>query len=329
MTQAMSHNNGRTFRSYVSSTIGIDTQNLVLGLPEDKEYVDATRAIGFTRNTNAPQPYGPTLGGPATRPQPHLLAEIATKNPNLPWCEVARRARKIDYRKKKQSFFTSGGQDIEVDLEDASAPVAPAQALPSPLFQHMLRYNTLQAAAIDVLWSHKPTTLTQCEPLQRLADPSEFRPTYPHLVQPLADDKHCPYCRQNIAHKKRTPAALHILDCYCRSKELTFCFDCAKFYKKDEPVDEHVHLIPSTFCGTILWYGLVIRPGRCPLCPQSAEYFHSGNFKEHLDYHIQHTIEKGSLHCQNCQQQFDSEDRFRDHFIETHGITKRKTRIRD
>jgi hypothetical protein len=313
----MSHRDDRTFRSYVTTTIGIDTQNIVHGLPEDKEYINFTRSIGFSRDSSAPKPHGSSLSNQTSIIPQHLLSELAAKYPDLSDSELARRARKKQDHGKRADFYANKGLET-MDIEDpveSDTPASLIEILPSPFFNLMLKYNTRQAAAIGVLWSKEPTTFSQFEPLQHLADPSKFRPYYPQPIQPPTSDLCCPYCKLDICGRRDSYDPMHILRCHEKYKGELFCFDCAKCYKKGrENGHEHKHEeMHNTSCAEVYWRGLLIRHGRCPLC---RTYKQHHKFKHHME-----KCGKTRAYCKECKCKLPSKSELQAHLYEVHCIS--------
>lgn len=267
----MSHNDDATFRSYITPTIGIDTRNVVRNLPEDRELVDSTRGVAFTRDTGAPKPHISSLYKTITPLPPDLVAAVTTKFPHSTPKFIASKARKLDFERRKEEYHASKAEQVASaagdDASSAELPTSSIQSTPSPFFNRMLKYNHLQATAIDRLWSEEPTSILQCvEPLMRIADPAQFRPYYPHSIQRPTAAMRCPYCAEDISTGKKSLAALHLLKCHCKKSDEDFCFACAKCFKKGgDCIEESSHSsISSVICGIVCWRGLVIRLGECP-----------------------------------------------------------------
>ncbi|KAF2253956.1 hypothetical protein BU26DRAFT_561218 [Trematosphaeria pertusa] len=163
--QTLSHNDDATFRSYITPTIGIDTRNVVRNLPEDRELVDSTRGVAFTRDTGAPKPHISSLYKTITPLPPDLVAAVTTKFPHSTPKFIASKARKLDFERRKEEYHASKAEQVASaagdDASSAELPTSSIQSTPSPFFNRMLKYNHLQATAIDRLWSEEPTSILQ------------------------------------------------------------------------------------------------------------------------------------------------------------------------
>jgi hypothetical protein len=197
---------------------------------------------------------------------------------------------------------------------------------PTNLFQHMLRYNHLQARVIETLWSTEVVSLSQCvRPLMALANPGPFRPRYPDPLLPATSNGNCPYCNQNIGGMKHINSALHLLDCHCMKLRVEFCFDCATFIES-----EKTHTCPYSdalkgIYGVIVWRGLLIREGRCPFGPDHGCHDNHGwrdsqSLRVHVSRHLD--VLKDLVACphKNCSDQLRSGEDLRTHLHETHRI---------
>ncbi|KAF1937317.1 hypothetical protein EJ02DRAFT_437966 [Clathrospora elynae] len=94
MKQVLGHKSDQIFQSYITSVIGIDTQNVVRQKPEDSTHVDFSRSIALTRDVAAPRPQGSLLDKRHLDPPDELIDAIAARYPNRPHKEVRRLARK-------------------------------------------------------------------------------------------------------------------------------------------------------------------------------------------------------------------------------------------
>lgn len=114
----MSHQNDVIFQSYVSSTIGIDTQNVVKGQPEDTEYVDLTRSIALTKDVDLPKPHRSMLsrlgGG---EPHPDIIARLIAKFPNNKTHDIMRKAWKQQHISDIQAHNTEVCRPTKAPVE--------------------------------------------------------------------------------------------------------------------------------------------------------------------------------------------------------------------
>ncbi|KAF2872038.1 hypothetical protein BDV95DRAFT_33231 [Massariosphaeria phaeospora] len=332
MVQTLSHNSDRTFQSYVSNIVGIDTQNVVRNLSEDMEHVDFSRSIGFTRDLNAPKPFGATLSKHNLHPTEDIFQETVAGLPKSSRRVIRKKAHTILYMRRRAAHH----DNIElVPTEkrcagnETSARVTPEA---SSIFTHMLKYNTLQASIIDNLWSTDALSLEECvRPILALANPQKFRPWYQQPVKPPTADMECPYCKVALRERHRDQA-LHLLCCHCSLHNVNFCFYCAQFIDRGlEPEEKkncNVHPGCTEFnredklCGVVCWRGLVIRPGRCPFCVNiDSIWLDELSLKKHINKHLE-TLREGAFNCPQrlCNQQYTSRDGLSNHLVTFHGI---------
>ena len=114
----MSHQNDVMFQSYVSSTVGIDTQNVVRSQPEDTEHMDLTRSIAFTRDINFPKPHGSVINGRFdSEPSEEIIARLKVRFPNNRISNIMRKACREQFLEDKKAYSS---QDNPVPLESGS-----------------------------------------------------------------------------------------------------------------------------------------------------------------------------------------------------------------
>jgi hypothetical protein len=231
LKKAVSHKNDQIFLSYISSVIGINTQNVVRNLSEDQLHVDLTCSIPFARDINGPKPRRPTLDMRDVCPNHTIIGEVSARFPKNKKKEIMRKARRQQFLETQKAYRNNNNTPApsaqQVTGLNVQARVNPT---PSPLFRQMLKYNTIQASVIENLWSSRSTSIsTSVELLLPLTTRQDFCVWYPQPVKPSSADLICPYCKANFAKRTKRATALHILDCHLARYQSSICFDGADF----------------------------------------------------------------------------------------------------
>lgn len=275
--KAIGHNDVRVYqKSYMTNNVPIDVQNILKGLSEDRKRLNFTRSIGFTRDLDMPKPHGSFLDKRhENSPNQKIIEDLRARFPKNQEKEIMKKARRVQWNEDKRKHLNS---DYMADIEDVDATsVVPSRAacLSRDTFAHMLKYNVLQAAIIKGLWSTEPGTLEACvQPLLPLTDPKQYRAWYPlPITQPTASLA-CPFCGIGLISLKNP--SLHLLECHCIAKDVSFCFGCAK---TSDTTPTHLESVAfaqckscaaselrNPSCKMITWRGLIIKPARCPFC---------------------------------------------------------------
>jgi hypothetical protein len=319
--KAVSHKNDQIFQSYISSVIGIDTQNVVRNLPEDQLHVDLTRSIAFARDINRPKPHGSTLDTRDVCPDRTIIGEISAQFPKDNKKEIMRKARRQQFLEMQKAYRDNDTPAPNAQRVTGLNVQARINPTPSPLFRQMLKYNTIQASVIENLWSCRSTSIsTSVELLLPLTTGQDFCVWYPQPVKPPSADMICPYCKANFAKRTKRATALHILDCHLARYQSSFCFDCADFS------DTKTHSCSSydlenISCGVVYWRDLVIRPGRCPFCWDGRDWLDALKLRDHIQSHLG-CLDEDSLSCPHrlCSEQHSSRADLQNHLISLHGI---------
>jgi hypothetical protein len=325
--KAMSHQNDRQFQSYISDTIGVDTQSLVKGIAEESKHTDLTQSIAFTRDLSIPKPHGSTLDkrhDPV--PSKDTLRQVQAKFPNARTSDIRRKARKEEYRKLRDTHMNT--PKLAADTERITESAAGSRVNPEPTreFHLMLKYNTLQASVIDSLWSGKGASFqVSTPPLMALSREELPSVWYPEPIKPPTRDMCCPYCDKDIKNSKKGYKAEHIMDCFEAGIKGSFCFDCVK-------VKEATHVCfklrrEDLSCGAIYWRDLLIKPGWCVYCENT--WNNGQNLKVHVNRHVTRLRGEGPYICPHPKcagGQFHSKDDLRAHHFLVHGISLEQKR---
>ncbi|KAF2744175.1 hypothetical protein M011DRAFT_450125 [Sporormia fimetaria CBS 119925] len=343
--EVLGHKGDRTWHAYAAPTIGTDAQAIAYDKPQDTDYFQFAQSIAYTRDLGAPKPANATLGILCI-PSEDVIRAVAQANPTYRSSDIMKKARREQYKINRQQFRKAvrseaspvsdvpGGDDFEAEIVHKelgkTIPVC-IRPVPSPEFTQMLKYNPLQARVIETLWHRKEASLAECvQPLMELANPEPFRVFYPRPALPPNDDGTCPYCKKDILSRypHHSRLALHLLDCYCNTQNVRFCFDCTEFIDQ-KPGTRHccppgVGFDPNNqVYGVITWRGLIIRKGRCPykLCCNSR-YRHAQDLQRHIEDHHLTGLQDEPLTCPHpaCGEPCNSREELRTHLHTTHKI---------
>jgi hypothetical protein len=329
--KAISHKNDHIFQSYVSSVIGIDTQNVVRNLPEDSAHLDLTRSIAYTRDLKHPKPHGSTLERCDLRPTDDIISQVRAKFPKNKNSDVMRKARRLQFLKNKKAHLNNETPVPDAERVTDIMKDARVQAKSSLLFRQMLKYNTHQASIIDHLWTSRTISISiSVKALLPLAKPEEYCVWYPYPVSPPNSDMTCPYCGLALERLRRRDARLHVLDCYGIVHNSSWCFKCAQFVGKEsksqgkEQSKATVHACEAdsgVSCGVVFWRDLLIRPGRCWFCNDNKLWTETGKLNAHIHSHLK-VLQGASFSCphQLCHEIYSTIDDLRHHCVSTHGI---------
>jgi hypothetical protein len=218
-------------QSYLSSVVGIDTQSIVHGRPQQTALIESHTSMMSSRQLLAPKPPGSQLIDASTRNRfdptakssDSDLVAVADLSPSQQY-ELRRQSRKRMYHKERESFFNKG-------IHDSS----PAELLPclsrspSRYLQALLKHEPdRQRAAMmlypDAFTERNPGSATErdedlaedscsspgspnerkdaislndlVEPLTRLACVTRAR--YAYQDAELTQDARCGVCRDNL-----------------------------------------------------------------------------------------------------------------------------------
>ncbi|KAF2197896.1 hypothetical protein GQ43DRAFT_475037 [Delitschia confertaspora ATCC 74209] len=179
LRQLMGHSNDGVLQSYLSSTIGIDTQNAVRGLPQDTDRVNFSRSVGFSRDIGAPMPHQARLGNPA-------LPEGKITEMSLIFSRMSRAQIKSRiYEEERKQYFDTPCADV--CQKYVPTDQQRLQPVSSSLFNLVLKFDLSRESAIHALWStgeHVTSLEEIVRPLVQIANPTPFQPWYPHIPQP-------------------------------------------------------------------------------------------------------------------------------------------------
>jgi hypothetical protein len=117
----MGHSNNKIVQSYMSSVVGINTQSIVFGRPQQKEMIESHTSMMSSRQLLAPKPPGSqlvdapvqdTFRSTAKSLEPaHDSIAVADLSPAQEY-ELRRQSRKRMYHKQRETFFKNGIRDL-------------------------------------------------------------------------------------------------------------------------------------------------------------------------------------------------------------------------
>jgi hypothetical protein len=155
--QLMGHSNNKIMQSYMSSVVGIDTQSVVHGRPQQKDLIESHTSMMSGRQLLAPKPPGSRLidasirnkFGFTTKPSDSAQDSVTVTDlsPTQQY-EIRRHSRKRMYRKDRETFFADGMRD--------SSPVELSTCLtrsPSRYLQALLKHEPYRHRAAIMLYS--------------------------------------------------------------------------------------------------------------------------------------------------------------------------------
>jgi hypothetical protein len=226
----MGHSNNKIMQSYMSSVVGIDTQSIVLGRPQQKDFIESHTSMMSGRQLLAPKPPGAQLTDASIRNKFGFTAKkstgqapvaIADLSPTQQY-QLRRQSRKRMYSKERQEFFKDGLQDsrrTELSTCLSRSPSRYLQALLKhepdrqqiamlsypdvlyadevPAIGESLRLDQVDSPAAPLDGSEKSIPLKNLvDPLARIASPGRARYTY-RGAEPSQDHR-CTVCNDDL-----------------------------------------------------------------------------------------------------------------------------------
>lgn len=335
--QLMGHLNDGILQSYLSSTIGIDTQNAVRNLPQNTSHVDFSRSIGFSRDIGAPKPHAATFGRSFPKIPEHEIGEMSSEHPTWGRRDIIHRLRKKHFRDEREQYFLAADSSDALEGEEMSEEPpqyygAHLQPEPSPQFNQVLIFNKAQRLLIENLWSTEITRFSlenAVQPIFELAKPAAYQVFYPHVELPI--DGKCGICNATL-HERHGHAKLnaHLIACHIKRKKplgFGFCYDCFQYVPSSQVrKHEEKHMEdPATFCGVLIWRQLVVQPGRCPFCQSNRRpgtrlhrYMDRVELRDHIKWHL----DDYPVKCPylSCGPELAGRSSLAEHLQEIHGI---------
>ena len=151
-----------------------------------------------------PKPHGSTLDKHYIFPARDIIETTSIQFSKNKKNEVMKKAR-------REQFL-----EIQKAYRDGDTPVPNTEWIiwhimetrvnpkPSRLFRQMLKCKTIQASAIENLWSARSTSISaSVELLLPLANPQGFCVWYPQPVKPTSVGMICESCKLNLATRKK------------------------------------------------------------------------------------------------------------------------------
>jgi hypothetical protein len=306
----------------MTTTVGIDTQNAIRGLAQDKQSVDFARSVAYTRDIKAPKPAG-SMASVAHFISSEDIRSLSAEFPNKPKRSLVSKLLADRHRVARTEYFAVSSESQDEPTDSSVQVVQRVQPKPSEYFNLMLRYDVSLRSIINNFWSREAVPLDRAlQPLVDRAVPTAFQLHYPGTE--LLQNGRCPYCqRSSFAGAALHVHQFHVLGCASKlsGHPRPFCFRCAEY-----PNDTHsciAHAAPDSFCGLIVRYGLLLKPGSCLFCPDELQHFTRWvDLRDHLETHISSMSKQDSWICpeHSLEGPYQSGDKFRTHLSEAHGV---------